>query len=116
MRPGHHTCGVCGYLWNHGASGDHNCSDRLVKQIKELQPEQISVDKEVLIAALKCITNSMETVICCLQDHDATLGRKTKKNKLWAELLESDIAELSLSKSKLREAVGYDIAKENKLT
>ena len=36
-NPKTHTCPTCGYVWDHGRHGGHNCSDLLLEQNKRLK-------------------------------------------------------------------------------
>lgn len=58
---------------------------------QEYQPETISIpilELQNIIDALECGLEHTQTV---LAEHDASLGRTTRKNKNWAEQLEKDI-------------------------
>jgi len=36
-NPTHHECWKCGYIWQHGRSGEHICSDRLKEKVDRMQ-------------------------------------------------------------------------------
>jgi len=36
-NPTHHRCWKCGYVWQHGRSGEHSCSDRLKEKADRMQ-------------------------------------------------------------------------------
>lgn len=67
----------------------------------------MSVDQELLIAALAAIVNGLENTQSALSDHDARLGRTTKQNRSWAEVLELDIRQMRRAKHNLRDILGY---------
>ena len=36
-NPTRHECWKCGYVWQHGRSGEHICSDRLKEKVDRMQ-------------------------------------------------------------------------------
>lgn len=67
-----------------------------------LIPELWAVDKMVLRNCLDALQSSLEYARECLATHDSTLGRTTKKNKSWAETIESDIRLIEKSIKELK--------------
>lgn len=62
-----------------------------MKDLPEYQPETVAIptlEAENIVDALECGLEHTQTV---LAEHDACLGRTTRKNKNWAEQLEKDI-------------------------
>ncbi len=55
------------------------------------QPEKWQVDKNTLRSTIDALRSGLEHTNAALIEHDANLGRTTRKNKSWAETLESDI-------------------------
>ena len=66
------------------------------------QPEIWQVRKDYIYAAITSIQDGLGYAEECLQEHDGRLGRTTRKNKLWAEIMEKDIAQMRLSLEWLR--------------
>jgi len=62
-----------------------------------MQPEQWQIEKFTLLNALDALTAGLEHTQAVLAEHDASLGRTTRKNKSWAETLESDIRNIEKS-------------------
>lgn len=59
--------------------------------MQEYQPETIAIptlEVQNIVDALEAGLEHTQTV---LAEHDASLGRTTRKNKNWAEQLESDV-------------------------
>jgi hypothetical protein len=67
-------------------------------EAKERNPEMWWVDPCVLYQAIRDIQTGLEYAKDCLATHDANLGRATRKNRLWAEQIESDIADMEDTK------------------
>ena len=42
-NPEFHTCPICGYTWEHGRDGSHNCTVKLRQRIAELESERDAV-------------------------------------------------------------------------
>lgn len=60
-------------------------------KLVEFKPEYWTVDKVIIRNALDCLETGLEYARQCLSEHDVSLGRTNKKNKSWAETIESDI-------------------------
>ena len=58
-----------------------------------LQSTLVSVDQELLRRAIAVAEAATENAAECLQIHDNTLGRTTRKNKAVGDLLERDVEE-----------------------
>lgn len=104
------TCVNCGKRhegeWCPAVESD--CStDALPMFTEVVQPTFVSVDQEILRAAVIAIANGIETTVSMLTDHDASLGRTTRKNRQWAETLEDDIRAMRRVKHNLRSALGW---------
>lgn len=59
--------------------------------ILEYQPELWTVKKDDIYAALNALEAGLEHARENLTRHDKELGRKTRKNEMWANQLERDI-------------------------
>ena len=66
------------------------------------EPEMWTVRKDYIYAAITSIQDGVEYAAECLQEHDKRFGRTTRKNKLLAEIMEKDIAQMRLSLEWLR--------------
>ena len=62
-----------------------------------MQPEHWWIEKFTLLNALDSLAAGLEHAQHVLSEHDASLGRTTRKNKSWAETLESDIRNIEKS-------------------
>ena len=58
------------------------------------QPEQCTIRKDTLYAAIPAIENGLEYARECLATHEEALGRTTRKNQLTAEAMERDIVQM----------------------
>lgn len=93
-------CAYCG-----GKYGEHegDCPAKFTG----IQPTLVSINEEILRSALTAISSGIENTRQCLAEHDSTLGRTIKKNKLWAETLERDIEQMEAAAKRIREAMGW---------
>jgi hypothetical protein len=66
------------------------------------QPEIWQVRKDTIYAAITAIEDGLEFARENLSNHDAALGRTTKKNKSWAETIESSIRHMELALNMLK--------------
>jgi len=66
------------------------------------EPETWTVRKDYIYAAITSIQDGICYAEECLQEHDERLGRTIRKNKLWAETVEKDIAQMKLTLEWLR--------------
>ena len=73
-----------------------------------VRPTFINVDQEVLRTGHTVAMLAIEHVGSLLAEHDATLGRTTRKNKMWAMSLEQDLAMVSRFRTACRECLGWD--------
>ena len=71
--------------------------------IEFLSIEYRSVDTELLKSVHASLEMAVEHVRSLLAEHDTNLGRSTRKNRVWAQQLESDIRMLESSYEKLHE-------------
>lgn len=76
------------------------CSDLLGAQ--GYQPEMWTVAKDVIYAAIPAVENGLEYTRELLAQHDVSLGRTTRKNKLTAEAMERDIEQMERTLGALR--------------
>ena len=65
-------------------------------------PEMWSVQKDVIYAAIKAVEDGLEYARDCLTSHDIALGRTTKKNRTYAEIMEEEIQHMELTLAMLR--------------
>lgn len=73
--------------------------DKLPKTIpiSYFQPEKWAVDKNTLRNIIDALQAGLEHTRSTLAEHDSSLGRTTRKNKSWAETIESDIRAIEKS-------------------
>lgn len=64
-------------------------------------PEEIRLLKDDIRFAVECLKVAVENTQELLSDHDERFGRDTRKNKLTAERLESEISDLKIAVEKL---------------
>lgn len=76
------------------------------KDFFQFQPEKWAVDKNTLRNTIDALQTGLDHTRSTLTEHDSSLGRTTRKNKSWAETIESDIRaiEKSIKDLKLVEA------------
>lgn len=72
-------------------------------------PTWVSVDIEVLRAALAIAEDAREFAQELLTRHDDELGRTTKKNRMWAEQLEKSVNQAKVGIERLRTALGWPV-------
>lgn len=72
-----------------------------------MQPEFISLDKEIIIRALRAAEDAEEFASELLRVHDENLGRTTLKNRLWASHLEKSVDLAHRSVNELKDSLGY---------
>ena len=58
---------------------------------QQYTPEIWPVEKDVIYAASKAVSDGLYYAKEALLLHDASLGRTTRKNKAWAETMEAEI-------------------------
>lgn len=68
----------------------------------EETPLTITIPFEAFIDAQKAIYSGREYAQMCLTEHDATLGRTTIKNRVWAENMERDIRQMDHALERLK--------------
>lgn len=62
---------------------------------QEYTPEFVTVERDVLaINVLNAIRCGIEYAKDSLAEHDLSLGRTTRKNRVWAENMEADIRKM----------------------
>lgn len=61
-----------------------------------------AVKKEYIYAAIEAVQNGLEYANSILISHDDALGRTTKKNRMWAEVIENDIRQMRQTLEDLR--------------
>lgn len=74
---------------------DWECDGGQPKFMTEYQPETIAIPISELENIIDALEAGLEHTQTVLSEHDASLGRTTRKNKRWAESLEKDIEFLS---------------------
>lgn len=62
--------------------------------IQEYIPEIWQVEKDLIYALKLAAKNGLEYAEECLTEHDARLGRTIRRNREWAENIESDIKQM----------------------
>lgn len=65
-------------------------------------PEIWNVPKDVIYAAIPAIESGLNYARESLSEHDASLGRTTRKNRATAELMEKDIRSMEEALKQLR--------------
>lgn len=76
------------------------CSDLLGAQ--SYQPEMWTVAKDVIYAAIPAVEAGLEYTQELLAQHEVSLGRTTRKNKLTAEAMERDLEQMRRALDSLR--------------
>lgn len=66
------------------------------------QPEMWTVAKDVIYAAIPAVEAGLEYTQELLAQHEVSLGRTTRKNKLTAEAMERDIEQMRRALDALR--------------
>lgn len=69
----------------------------------EYTPEIWQVQKDVIYAAIHAVEAGLEHARTALAEHDAKLGRTTKHNRVWAEIIEDDIRHMEKTLNMLRD-------------
>ena len=69
---------------------------------EEYRPEMWTIAKDHVYAAISAIQIGVENTQDLLAEHDKTLGRSTRKNRLEAERLEKEIEQMKATLSGLR--------------
>lgn len=75
----------------------------------ELQPTFVSVDQEILKAALHSVETGLEHLRGALMEHEALNPSPTLKAKVWGKRIETDIANLMRTQAELRECLGWPV-------
>jgi hypothetical protein len=57
-------------------------------------PEIWPIKKDLVYKLIPCLEAGLENTQTALAEHDATFGRTTAKNKMWAEALEREIRDM----------------------
>jgi|DEB0MinimDraft_6_1074348.scaffolds.fasta_scaffold04932_4 outer membrane translocation and assembly module TamA len=79
-------------------------SDLIVEKDPEgPQPIMVAVDYDTLNDAMDCLSTGVEYAKEALAEHDASLGRSIRKNRIWAEQIESEIRQMEKSLKVLEE-------------
>lgn len=68
-----------------------NIQPDTMAEITTYQPETIAIPTQELRKIVDALEAGLEHTQTVLSEHDASLGRTTRKNKNWAESLEKDI-------------------------
>lgn len=71
------------------------------------EPLRVGVDYELLKASLGCVGTGLEYAKEALAEHDASLGRSIRKNRMWAEQIESDIHRMERTLKVLEESLPF---------
>jgi hypothetical protein len=66
------------------------------------QPEMWTVEKDVIYGAIPALTTGIEYAKQCLADHEEICGRRTLKDRSWAETMEDDIRRMECALDDLR--------------
>ena len=72
-----------------------------------MNPTFVSVDEELLRAAVIAIAAGIESTESLLADHVERFGKTTRKNFQWATTLENDIELMNGVKKSLRASLGW---------
>ena len=65
-------------------------------------PEIWQVKKDTIYAAITAVEDGLEFAKSSLEEHDLNFGRTTKKNKCWAEAIESSIRHMESTLTMLK--------------
>lgn len=57
-------------------------------------PEMWTIKKDLVDKIIPCLEAGLENTQSALAEHDASLGRTTTKNRMWAETLEKQIQDM----------------------
>jgi hypothetical protein len=95
-------CVTCGKIH------DGEFCDCQVIPVMTHQSTFASVDTEILRRALAAAEDAREWASELLAVHDLTLGRTTRKNRLWAKQLEASVRASMVAIKELREVLGFD--------
>lgn len=57
-------------------------------------PEIWSIKKDLIYKLIPCLEAGLENTQHALIEHDASFGRTTTKNRMWAETLEQEIRDM----------------------
>lgn len=71
------------------------------------EPTMIEVDSELLRSVVAALETGLEHAESVRREHDTSLGRTIRKNRLWGESLDKDVATLRLERNKVRKALGW---------
>jgi hypothetical protein len=66
------------------------------------QLEMWTVEKDVIYGAIPALTTGIEYAKQCLADHEEICGRRTLKDRSWAETMEDDIRKMECALDDLR--------------
>lgn len=92
IMPPRSICSECGFI----------LKDRgTIAEFNTYIPEEIRLLKDDIRFAVECLKIAVENTQELLSDHDERFGRDTRKNKLTAERLESEISDLKVAVEKL---------------
>jgi len=78
-------------------------NDEVEKDPEGPQPFMVAVDYDTLKDAMDCLSTGVEYAKEVLVEHDASLGRSIRKNRIWAEQIESDIQKMEKTLKVLEE-------------
>lgn len=70
---------------------------------RTFEPETWQVKKDTIYAAITAVEDGLEFAKSSLEEHDLNFGRKTKKNKSWAETIEASIRHMELTLEMLKD-------------
>ena len=79
------------------------CKENQLFNQQAYLPEMWTGPKDYIYAAIKAVDDGLSYANECLAQHDASLGRTTRKNKIWAETMESDIRHMTQTLTCLRD-------------
>lgn len=80
---------------------------REARAAREVQPEFVTVDKELLIRAMTAAEDAVEFISESLAKHDADLGRNLKRHKEAAMYMEKRIIDAKTSVNEIRIELGW---------
>ena len=90
-----------------GQQGFFNCCGQEEGKAIEHQPTFVSVDKEVLKAALHSVETGLGHLQGALIEHNILYPSPTLKAKVWGNRMERDIATLKRTENELRKCLGW---------
>ena len=81
------------------------CASKFYEDLLDMKSDRIPVDKILLRDILDGLESGLESINEELIKHDAALGRTTRKNQNYAELLEDEIRKIKTTIEKVKKLV-----------